>query len=136
MTKMWTLGFWCVLIVLVFVIGLPLAHAVSVVDTACFQAAQVAQTGSSASEVTAKAQRVIQSQLPTELGGMVLFDANQNVQVMDLGQGQQRVSVTYQVPVFGAITEMIGWAGPTLTVADSITVTVNSAAEQWVPYSQ
>ncbi|WP_067928344.1 MULTISPECIES: hypothetical protein [Alicyclobacillus] len=136
LTKMLTLGLWLVVVVLVFVIGVPLAHAVSVVDTACFQATQMAQTGSESADVVQEAQTVIESQMPTQLDGTVLFDPAQDIQVVDLGQGQEKISVIYEVPVFGPIVRMFGFAGPTLPVTDTKTVTVSSVADEWVPYSQ
>jgi hypothetical protein len=134
-TKLMTLGWWLPLIVLTFVVGLPLVHAVSLVDTACTQSAAMIKTGSSASEATAEALAVIQSEAPTQMDQTVLFDPTQDFLVTELGQGVQQVSVTYEFPIFAPLTHMLGLAGPTIPLTDIQTVTVNSAVFEGIPYT-
>ncbi len=136
LAKLLTLGWWLPVIVLTFVLGLPLIHAVYFVDTACIQTSAMVETGASMSNVATQALAMIQSEAPTQMDRTVLFDPAQNFGVTSLGNGVQQVRVTYNLPVFGPITHMFGWAGPTIPITDTQTVTLNRVDFEGVPYTQ
>lgn len=141
MEEFWTKVYllWPFLIALLagFVMGVPLAHAVSVGDTALSQAGTLAITGANATAVQSAVTTIMDSGLPTQMGSTVLFNPSTDVSVVPNVAGTtETLQVTYDAAIFAPFVQVFGWTGPTLPLTFTKTVSVATQNDEGVTYLQ
>lgn len=135
--KTWLLPMWIVVIVLVFVFGLPLAHTVSSMDTVLFNVKQDAIQGAPTNALVGLASQEISATLPTELDGTSLFNSNNDmvVTVNDTAHSG-KITLVYHVPIFAPFINLFGVSGPTMPIPFTTRFTPSSSDESGVTYLQ
>lgn len=137
LTKILLIFPWLIILVAGFVLGVPLFHAVSTLDTALLQAGEIAKTGSDTMLVESATSRIITSSLPQQMNATALFDPTTDVSVTPNASGtEETVSITYNDPIFAPFLSVFGWSGPTLPLHFTKTITLASANNEGVPYTQ
>ena len=137
LTKIFLLLPWLITLVVGFVIGIPLFHAVSTLDTALFQAGEIAKTGSDTNVVKSAISQLVTSGLPQQMNDTTLFNPTTDVTVTPNASGsEETVTIVYHDPIFAPFVSMFGWSGPTLPLHFTKTVNISSADNKGVPYSQ
>jgi len=135
LTKVLLIGPWLVALVAVFVIGIPLFHAVSTMDTALFQTAQLAKTGASVTQLETAASSLVQSNLPTQMDSTVLFNPSSDISITVSATGaEETITVVYHVPVFAPFLSLAGRTGPTIPLHVTKLVSLASANNEGVNY--
>jgi hypothetical protein len=136
-TKIVLVAPWIVAIVAVFVLGVPWYHTVSEMDTVLYQVAQTAQTGATPATIMAQAYQSVQTNLPEQMDGTTLFNPATDVTVTSVDSGAQEiVTLVYHFPVFAPFVTILGMAGPTIPFPFSKTVSLSSANNSGVNYTQ
>ncbi len=136
-TKVYLVWPWLLALFSGFVFGVPLAHAVSVGDTALSQSSELAKTGSSVTTVQMAVTTVMESGLPTQVHGVVLFNPGSDISVTPNATGTtETVRLTYHDPIFAPFVHVFGFAGPTFPMTFTKTVSVASANDEGVNYIQ
>ncbi|MCF8567434.1 hypothetical protein LLE49_22200 [Alicyclobacillus tolerans] len=136
-TKVDLLWPWLLALFSGFVLGVPLTYAVSVGDTALSQGTELAKTGSSATTVQTAMTTIMESGLPTQTNGVVLFNPGSDISVTPNATGTtETVRLTYHDPMFAPFVHLFGFTGPTFPMTFTKTVSVASANEEGVNYIQ
>lgn len=136
-TKVWMLLPWIIAVIVVFVIGIPWFHAVSSMDTALYQVAQMAKTGATVQELNMASYRYVGMNLPYQMDSTVLFDPTHDMMVTpDASNIHETVTLVYDDPIFAPFVSILGLSGPTVPLSFSKTITLSSANDAGVNYFQ
>lgn len=137
LTKIFLLLPWLIVLVVGFVLGVPLFHAVSTLDTALFQAGEIAKTGSNTGVVESVLSEMVTSSLPQQMNATTLFDPMNDISIAENPAGsEETISIIYHDPIYAPFVSMFGWSGPTLPLHFTKTIALASANNEGVPYTQ
>ncbi len=132
----YTLVPWLVSLLLASIFGLPIIHAVSVTDAAWFTAAHDVQTGGNLSSAQNDASQAIQNGLQIVNDGHILFNPATDVSITSGAPPYETVSVTYHLPIFAPIINVVGLTGPTIPITKSKPIAVSAEDGEGINYLQ
>lgn len=133
-TKIWLIFPWILAIVVTFVLGVPWLHAVSSMDTALYQVAEMAKTGATDQELNTEAYQYIGMSLPYQFDSTVLFNTNDMHVIPDVSGISETIELVYNYPIFAPIVSVLGMSGPTIPMVFKKMITLSSANDDGVNY--
>ena len=137
LSKIMFIAPWMIAIVVVFVLGMPIFHAVSTLDAALFQVGEAAKTGASINMLDNVAETHIEAALPTQMNTTVLFNPVADISVMpNQTDTEETIELSYNEPIFAPFVSLFGLTGPTIPIHDARTVVLATTNDQGVNYAQ